>query len=186
MEIVMYMCCWRRCSSALTHTLFRAYSSFASVSHLHCSPSSGLHTSVCVCLRVKSQLNRASDIWQKKSKILRDFQREIRGKIDWFRGKKSQNSRNNQLISQEKSQNSQKNCPISRDFSRKKVNFWMIFRGKLLEKSDIFTGNFGRKVRRETIDQFCVDMTSVGERFFFNRDNHLLFQQQFTREMSEC
>ena len=88
MEIVMYMCCWRRCSSALMHTLFRAYSSIASVSHLHCSPSSGLHTSVCVCLRVESQLNRASDISRKKNKISRYFQREIRGKIDRFRGKK--------------------------------------------------------------------------------------------------
>ena len=65
----------------------------------------------------------------------------------------------------------------------------MIFRGKLLEKSDNFTGNFGRKVRQETIskktagfaefllanfakiDQFCVDMTSVGKRFFY-RDNY--------------
>ena len=35
------------------------------------------------------------------------------------------------------------------------------------------------------IDQFCVDMTSVGERFCI-RDNHLLFQQQFApREMRE-
>ena len=42
----------------------------------------------------------------------------------------------------------------------------------------IFLANFAK------IDQFSVDMTSV-ERFF-NRDNHLLFQQQFAREMREC
>ena len=63
-------------------------------------------------------------------------------------------------------------------------------------------GIFGGKVRQETIskkqpisldfwganlakiDQFCIDMTSVVN-VFFNRDNHLLFQQQFAREMSE-
>ena len=64
-------------------------------------------------------------------------------------------------------------------------------------------GNFGGKLRQETIskktadfagsyladfakiDQFSVDMTSVGERFV-NRNNDLLFQQQFAREISEC
>ena len=77
-----------------------------------------------------------------------------------------------------------KNRPISRDLSGKKVNFRRIFRGKFLEKSADFTGNFGGKVRQGTIskkqpisldffsvtfakiDQFCVDMTSVGESFF--------------------
>ena len=57
----------------------------------------------------------------KKSKISRDFQGQIRGKIGRFRG--------------EKSQNSQKNRSILRDFSGKKVNFRRIFRGKFLEKS---------------------------------------------------
>ena len=56
----------------------------------------------------------------KKSKISRDFQGQIRGKIGRFRG--------------EKSQNSQKNRSILRDFSGKKVNFRRIFRGKFLEK----------------------------------------------------
>ena len=106
----------------------------------------------------------------KKGKISRDFQGQIRGKIGQFRG--------------EKSQNSQKNRSILRDFSGKKVNFRRIFRGKFLEKSADFTGNFGGKLRQETIskkqpislgfslanfakiDQFCVDVTSVGERFF--------------------
>ena len=172
MEIVMYMCCWRRCSSTLTHTLFRAYSSVASVSHLHCSPSSGLHTSVCVCLRVESQLNRASDISRKKRQNLAGFSEGNLQKNRLISREKSQNSRNNQPISQEKSQNSQKNCPISRDFSGKKVDFRMIFRGKLLEKSDNFTGNFGRKVRQETISK----KQPVSLNVFFNRDNHSLFQ----------
>ena len=48
----------------------------------------------------------------KKSKISRDFQGQICGKIGPFRG-----------IFAEKSQNSQKNRPISREFSGKKSNF---------------------------------------------------------------
>ena len=100
----------------------------------------------------------------KKSKILRDFQGQIRGKINRFRG-----------IWREKRQNSQK---IGR------------FRGILAEKSQIskdFQGqilrkigrNFRGELRQETIskkqpisldffwqislkiDQFCVNMTSV-------------------------
>ena len=92
----------------------------------------------------------------KKSKISRDFQGQIRGKISRFRrifAGKSQNSRNNRPISREKSQNSQKNQPISRDFSGKKVNCRRIFRGKFLEKSAYFKGNFGGKVRQETISK---------------------------------
>ena len=63
-------------------------------------------------------------------------------------------------------------------FWQKKVKFPRIFRGKFLENSAGFTGNFGGKLRQETIskkqlisldflgnfakiDQFCVDMTSV-------------------------
>ena len=91
----------------------------------------------------------------KKSKILRDFQGQIRRKIGPFRG-----------------------------ILAEKVNFRRIFRGKFLGTSADFTGNFGGKLLQETIskkqpislgffsanfakiDQFCVDMTSVGERFF--------------------
>ena len=68
---------------------------------------------------------------------------------------------------------------ISRDFSGIKS----IFEG-FLGKSADFRGNFGGKLRQETIskkqpislvfflanfakiDQFCIDMTNVGERFF--------------------
>ena len=66
----------------------------------------------------------------KKSKISRDFQGQIRGKIGRFRGifagKKSkfaEQSADFAGFSREKSQNSQKNRPISRDFSGKKSNF---------------------------------------------------------------
>ena len=62
------------------------------------------------------------------------------------------NSRKNQPISREKSQNSRKNRPISRDFSGKN-SFRRIFRGKFLEKSANFTGNFGGKLRQETISK---------------------------------
>ena len=66
----------------------------------------------------------------KKSKISRDFQGQIRGKIGRFRGifagKKSkfaEQSADFGRFSREKSQNSQKNRPISRDFSGKKSIF---------------------------------------------------------------
>ena len=93
-----------------------------------------------------------------------------------FRGKKKQN------FAGFSGANSRKNRPISRDFSGKKVNFRRIFRGKFLEKSADFTGNFGEKVRQETISK----KQPVSLNVFFNRDNHSLFQQQFTREISEC
>ena len=73
-------------------------------------------------------------------------------------------------FSREESQNSQKNRPISgifagkksklaeksadfAGFSRKTVKFRRIFRGKFLEKSADFTGNFGGKLRHETISK---------------------------------
>ena len=66
----------------------------------------------------------------KKSKILRDFQGQIRGKIGRFHGifaeKKSkftEKSADFTGFSREKSQNSQKNRPISQDFSGQKSNF---------------------------------------------------------------
>ena len=46
--------------------------------------------------------------------------------------------------------NSQKNRPISRDFSGKS-QISKDFRGKFLEKSADFTGNFWGKLRQETI-----------------------------------
>ena len=58
----------------------------------------------------------------KKSKISRDLQGQICGKIGRFRGNKVK-MRKNRLISREKSQNSPANHLISRDFSGKKSNF---------------------------------------------------------------
>ena len=60
----------------------------------------------------------------KKSKISRDFQGQIRRKIGRFRG-----------------------------ILAEKVKFRRIFGGKLLEKSADFTGNFGGKLRQETISK---------------------------------
>ena len=78
----------------------------------------------------------------KKSKISRDFQGQIRGKIGRFCG-----------IFAGKSQNLQKNRPISRHFSGKKFKFRRIFRGKFIEKSADFTRNFKGKLRQETISK---------------------------------
>ena len=92
---------------------------------------------------------------RKKSKISRDFQGQIRGKIGRFRG-----------ILAEKSH-------ISKDSQgqilRKVGRFHGKFRGgtsprnnqlKSADFAGFFLANFAK------IDQFGVDMTSVGERFF--------------------
>ena len=126
------------------------------------------------------------------------------------------NSRKNRpIFSREESQNSRKNRPIcgifagkkskfvekSADFvgfSRKNVKFQRIFRRKFLEKSADFTGNFRGKQKQEQpisldflgeISLKSINFVSIWPALvnvFFNRDNHLLFQQQFAREMSEC
>ena len=90
----------------------------------------------------------------KKSKISRDFQGQIRGKIGRFRGifagKKSkfaEKSANFAGFSREKSQISQKNRPISSDFSGKKSNF-KGFSGANSRDSisrEISGGNFSKK-----------------------------------------
>ena len=66
---------------------------------------------------------------EKKSKVSRDFQRQIRGKIGRFggifAGKKSKFVEKSAYFArflQEKSQNLQKNRPILQDFSGKKSN----------------------------------------------------------------
>ena len=126
------------------------------------------------------------------------------------------NSRKNwPIFSREESQNSRKNRPIcgifagkkskfvekSADFvgfSRKNVKFQRIFRGKFLEKLADFTGNFRGKQKQEqpiSLDFFgeislkSINFVSIWPalvNIFFNWDNHLLFQQQFAWEMSEC
>ena len=127
-----------------------------------------------------------------------------------FRGKFAEKSADFAGFSREKSQNSRNNRPISRDFRGRKVKirrkigrFCGIFRGKLLEKSADVTGNFGGKLRQETIskkqpislDFFwqislkSINFASIWPVLFnvFLRGilNHLLFQQQFAREISK-
>ena len=105
-------------------------------------------------------LHRGHNTWLlifrgKKSKFARDFQGQIRGKIGRFRGKKvkiPEKSANFAGFSREKSQNSPENRSISPDFSRKS-QISKDFRGKFLEKSADFTGNFGGKLRQETISK---------------------------------
>ena len=93
---------------------------------------------------------------RKKSKISRDFQVQIRGKIGRFRGifagKKSkfaEKSADFAGFSREKSQNSQKNRPISRDFSGKKSNYegFSVTNSKKNRpiSREISAGNFAKK-----------------------------------------
>ena len=132
-----------------------------------------------------------------------------------FRGKFAEKSVDFAGFSREESQNSRKNRPISgifagkkskfveksadfAGFSRKNVKFRRIFRGKFLEKSADFTGNFGGKQKQKQpisldfwweISLKSINFASIWPALvnvFFNRDNHLLFQQKFAREMSEC
>ena len=137
-----------------------------------------------------------------------------------FRGKFAEKSADFVGFSREKSQNSRNNRPISGDFRGRKVKirrkigpfreilaeksqFSKDFQGKILRKTADFTGNFGAKLRQETISKkqpislgFFGQISLKSINFvliwpalvnvFFNRDNNLLFQQQFAREMSEC
>ena len=121
----------------------------------------------------------------KKSKISRDFQGQIRGKIGRFRGifagrksKFAERSADFWYFCKKKSKFAEKSADFA-GFSRKKVKFRRIFRGKFLEKSADFTGNFVGKLRHETISKkqlisldflgeislksikFYVDVTSV-------------------------
>ena len=89
-----------------------------------------LRTSYLSSQKGQITLNRASNISRKKSKISRDFQGQIRGKIGRFRGifagKKSkfvEKSAHFAGFPREKSQTSRNNQPISRDFSGKKSIF---------------------------------------------------------------
>ena len=81
---------------------------------------------------------------------------------------------------------------ISRDFSRKKIKFHKIFRSKFLEKLADFTGNFGGKLRQETIskkqpislDFVLANFTKIDS--IFVGIIICFFKQQFARKMSEC
>ena len=69
-----------------------------------------------------------------------------------FSREESQNSLTNRPISREKSQNSQK-IGRFRGISVEKSQISKDFRGKFLKKSADFTGNFGGKLRQETISK---------------------------------
>ena len=95
----------------------------------------------------------------KKSKISRDFQGQIRGKIGRFRGifagrksKFAERSADFWYFWKKKSKFAEKSADFA-GFSRKKVKFRRIFRGKFLEKSADFTGNFVGRLRHETISK---------------------------------
>ena len=118
-------------------------------------------------------LYRASDISRKKAKFRRIF-----------RGKFAEKSANFVGFSQEKSQNLRNNWPILRDFGGKKSIFEGFPGANSYENRPISREISGGKLRQETIskkqpiflvfflanfakiDQFCVGMTSIGERFF--------------------
>ena len=88
---------------------------------------------------------------EKKAKFRGIFRGKFVEKSADFAGKKSkfaEQSADFGRFSRENSQNSQKNQPISRDFSGIKS----IFEG-FLGKSADFRGNFGGKLRQETISK---------------------------------
>ena len=148
----------------------------------------------CNCLQFLFSLrSRASDISRKKKQN--------------FAGFLGANSRKKSAdfaeFSREKSQNSQKNRPISRDFSGKKSNLegfsgensqknwlisWEISGGIFAKKQSVknirFRWIFCRQISLKQISfaSICPALFNV----FFNRDNHLLFQQQFAPDMSKC
>ena len=82
---------------------------------------------------------------RKNRPISRDFRGKkvkIRGAIGRFQA----------IFAREKSKFAEKSAHFA-GFQRKKVKFRRIFRGKFLEKSADFTGNFGGKLRQETISK---------------------------------
>ena len=91
----------------------------------------------------------------KKSKISRDFQGQIRGKIGRFRGKKVKirGKISRFLVFLQEKVKIRGKIGRFRGIFAKKVKFRRIFRGKFLEKSADFTGNFGGKPCHETISK---------------------------------
>ena len=91
----------------------------------------------------------------KKAKFRGTFRCKLAEKSADFAGKKSkftEKSADFAGFSQARSQNSEKSAAFV-GFQRKKVKFQKIFRGKFLEKSADFTGNFGGKIRQKTISK---------------------------------
>ena len=136
-----------------------------------------------LCQRlINHHYHRASDILWKKSKISRDFQGQIRGKIGRyflgiFAGRKSkftEKSADLWYFCRKKVKIRRKigrfrgifveKCQISRDFQRqilRKIGrfhgkFWGKTKTRTADFAGFFLGNFAK------IDKFCVDMTIVG------------------------
>ena len=86
---------------------------------------------------------RASDIWRKKSKISRDFQGQIRGKIGRFRG----------IFAGKKSRNSEKEIDRFRGSLAAKSQISKDFQGQIRGKIGRFHGKFRGKLRQETINK---------------------------------
>ena len=166
---------------------------------------------LALCRRGRFETSHWQGFWyfaEKKAKFRGIFRGKFAEKSADFAGfsrEESQNSLKNRpisgIFSGKKSKFAEKSADFA-GFSRKKVKFRRIFRGKFLEKSADFTGNFVGKLRHETISKKqLISLDFGGEiwlksinfasmwpalfNVFFNRDNHLLFQQQFAREMSE-
>ena len=140
--------------------------------------------------------NRASDISRKKKQDFAGFfQGQIRGKIGRFRGifagKKSkfvEKSAHFAEFPREKSQTWRNNQPISGILAEKR-QFSKDFQGQILGKIGRFHGKFwgGNFVKKQSVKNSRFrwiffrkfrydDMTLVN--VSFNRNNHLLFQQQ--------
>ena len=139
---------------------------------------------------------------EKKAKFRGIFRGKFAEKSADFAGKKSKFAEKSADFAgflREKSQNSQKNWPILAE----KSQILKDFRGKFLEKIGWFHGKFRGKLSQETISKkqpisldffWQISLKSINfasiwpalVNVFFNRDNHLLFPQQFAREMSEC
>ena len=90
---------------------------------------------------------------RRKSKISRDFQGQIRRKIGRFRGKKVKIRGTIGRFHGRKFKIHRKIGRFCRILAEKRSIFEGFSGGKFLEKSDDFTGNFGGKVRQETISK---------------------------------
>ena len=142
------------------------------------------------------QINRASDISRKKEQnfagfsgansrkngpISRDFRRrkvKIRRKIGRFRG----------ILTGEKSKIAEKSGRF-RGILAEQSQISRNFQGQIVRKIGRSHGKFREKLRQETIGKkqpISLDFFWQISLKSINRDNHVLFQQQFAREVSEC
>ena len=122
--------------------------------------------------RILLEIGRASDILRKKKQNFAGFSgansRKNRPISRHFRGKKVKIrgtiGRFREIFAGEKSKFAEKSAHFA-GFLRKEVNFRRIFGGKFLGKSADFTGNFGGKLRQQTISR--RQPISLGFSFFW-------------------